>query len=123
MAFTYSTAAKTARMEAVNTLLDGGKLEIGTAAMAVLLAEFALTSPAGVVVADVLTLDFDPDISDTGLADGTAAAAQFKDSSNNVVISGLTVGLSGSGADIILTNTSIATGQTVTMQTAVVTHE
>lgn len=125
MAVTYSTAVKTARMQAVADKIDAGvgagTLEIGTTAMGTVLATFQLVEPCGTVSGTVLTLDFDPDISDTSAdATGTAAAAQIKDGGGTVVISGLTVGTSGT--DIVLDNTSITAGQTVTLTTGTLSH-
>lgn len=125
MAVTYSTAVKTLRMQAVANAIDAGvgagTLEIGTTAMGTVLATFQLVEPCGTVSGAVLTLDFDPDISDTSAdATGTAAAAQIKDGSGVVVISGLTVGTSGT--DIILDSTSITAGQTVTLTTGTLVH-
>ena len=53
-------------------------------------------------------------------ATGTAAAAQIKDGGGVVVISGLTVGTTGS--DINLDSVSITLGQTVTLSSATITH-
>jgi len=73
------------------------------------------------VAGAVLTIDLDPDISDTSAdATGTAAAARIRDSDNNDVVTGLTVGTSG--ADIILDSVSITAGQTVTLLTGAITH-
>lgn len=125
MAVTYSTAVKTLRMQAVADAIDAGvgagTLEIGTTAMGTVLATFQLTEPCGTVSGAVLTLDFDPDISDTSAdATGTAAAAQIKNGDGTVVISGLTVGTSGT--DIVLDNTSITATQTVTLTAGTLTH-
>lgn len=125
MAVTYSTAVKTARMQAVANAIDAGvgagTLEIGTTAMGTVLATFQLVEPCGTVSGTVLTLDFTPAISDTSAdATGTAAAAQIKDGGGVVVISGLTVGTSGT--DIILDSTSITAGQTVTLTAGTLTH-
>ncbi len=127
MAVTYSTAAKTARMQAIADLIDAGSgpgtIEIGSAAMASVLATLSLADPCGSAASGVLTLDFDPDIEDSSAdATGTTAAAQIKDSDGTVVISGLTVGMAGSGADIILINTNIVTGQPVLLTTGTITH-
>lgn len=127
MAVTYNTATKTDRMQAVVDNIDAGAgpgtLEIGTAAMALVLATFTLADPCGTVSGAVLTLDFDPDISDTSADDtGTAAAAQIKDSDGTVIISGLTVGLVSSGENVELDNLSISVGQTVTLTTGTLTH-
>lgn len=125
MAVTYSTAAKTARMQAVIDQIDAGAgagtLEIGTTGMGTVLAILTLADPSGTASAGVLTFDFDPDISDTSAnATGTAAEARIKDSNGTVIISGLTVGTSGT--DIVLDSTSITTGQTVTLTTGTITH-
>lgn len=125
MAVTYSTAVKTARMSAVIAQIDAGAgpgtLEIGTTAFGSVLAIITLADPSGTAASGVLTFDFDPDVSDVSAnATGTAAEARIKDSNGVVVISGLTVGTSGT--DIILDSVSITTGQTVTLTTGTITH-
>lgn len=125
MAVTYSTACKTARMQAVIDQIDAGvsagTLEIGTTSMASVLATITLADPCGTAASGVLTFDFDPDVSDTSADNtGTAAEARIKDSAGTVIISGLTVGTSGT--DIVLDSTSITAGQTVTLTTGTITH-
>lgn len=124
MAVTYTTAVKTARMQAVADQIDAGaspgKLKIRDSGN-VVLATLTLADPCGTAAAGVLTLDFDPDISDTSAdASGTAANAIITDSADTTVISGLTVGTSGT--DIILDSTSITAGQTVTITAGTITH-
>lgn len=125
MAVTYPNNVKAARMTAVRDLMDAGsgagKLEIGTAGMAAVLATIPLSDPAGTISAGVLTLSGFPK-SDTADATGTAAAARIRDSDNNDVITGLTVGIAGSGANVEIDNTNIATGQTITINSAVFNH-
>lgn len=125
MAVTYSTAAKTARMQAVIDQIDAGAgpgiLQIGTTGMASVLATFTLADPCGTASGGVLTFDFDPDISDTSADNtGTAAEARIRDSNSVDIITGLTV--STSGADINLDSVSITAGQTVTLTTGTITH-
>ena len=125
MAVTYSTAAKTARMAAVIAQIDAGAaagtLEIGTTGMGSVLAILTLADPCGSAASGVLTFDFDPDISDASAnASGTAAEARIKDSDGTVIISGLTVGTSGT--DIVLDSVSITAGQTVTLTTGTITY-
>lgn len=125
MAVTYSTAAKEARLNAVITLIDAGVsagyIEIGTTGMASVLATITLADPCGTASAGTLTFDFDPDVSDSSADNsGTAAEARIKDSAGNVIISGLTVGTSGT--NIILDSVSITAGQTVTLTTGTITH-
>jgi hypothetical protein len=124
MAVIYSTAVKTARMTAVRDQIDGGagagRLEIGTTGMATILATITLRDPSGTISGAVLTLSgFHR--SDTSAGNtGTAAAARIRDSNNNDIVTGLTVGLSGT--DIVLDSVSITTGQTVTINSATLTH-
>ena len=121
MAVTYSNAAKVARQNAVVTQIGAsGKLEIGTAGMAQILATITLDATAGTVAgAGVLTLSGFPK-SVSASASGTAAAARIRTSANADVITGLTVGTSGS--DINLDNLSIASGQQVNISSFVLTH-
>lgn len=128
MAVTYSDAVKTARMNAVVAAIDAGTgpgvIEIGSEGMAAdpggVLATITLNDPCGTVTGSVLTLAGAP-LSDTS-ADrtGIAAEARIRDSDGSDVVTGLTVATSG--ADINLDNTSITTGQTVTITSATITH-
>lgn len=125
MAVTYSAAAKTARMNAVIAQIDAGAsagtVEIGTTGMGSVLAILTLADPCGSAASGVLTFDFDPDIVDSSAnATGTAAEARIKDSDGTVIISGLTVGTSGT--DIVLDSVSITAGQSVTLTTGTITH-
>lgn len=124
MAVTYSTATKAARMTAVVGQIDAGagagKLKIYTSGGSTLLATFTLADPCGSVSGAVLTFDFDPDLSTTAVADGTAAVATITDDADTVVISGLTVGTSGT--DIVLDSVAITNGQTVELATGTITH-
>lgn len=124
MAVNYTTAVKTARMTAVRDQIDGGPaagvLQIGTAGMAAVLAEFTLNDPCGTVAGDVLTLSGFPKSDTSANNTGTAAAARIRDSTGADLVTGLTVGTSG--ADIILDSVSITTGQTVTLNSATLTH-
>lgn len=125
MAVTLRASLRTTIMTAIRDDIDSGAgpgvLQIGTAGMASVLAEFTLTDPCGTVSGDVLTFDFDPDISDTSAnATGTAAAARIRTSDGTDVITGLTVGTSS--ADIILSSVSITSGGTVTIASGTLTH-
>ena len=124
MAVTYPTAVKTARMTAVRDQIDAGSgpgvLQIGTTGMASILAEITLNDPSGTVTSGVLSLSGFPKSDTSANNTGTAAAARIRDSSGTDVITGLTVGLSA--ADIILDSVSITAGQTVTINSAAITH-
>ena len=124
MAVTYTTAVKTARMNAVKDQIDAGagagKLEIGTSGMASVLATITLADPCGTVTNGVLTFSSMPRSDTSADASGTAAAARIRDSNNVDIVTGLTVGTSGT--DIILDSVSITAGQTVTINSATITH-
>lgn len=122
MAVTYSTEAKTARMDAIGTLVgNAGKIKGYTAADA-LVVTWTLPSPsAGAASNGVLTFDIDPDIAGTVAATGTITKATITTSADTVVVSGLTVGTSAS--DIIMSSNVVSNvGDTVTLQTATLTH-
>jgi hypothetical protein len=122
MAVTYTTAVKNARLNAVTTAVGTtGVLEIGTSAMGTVLATINLANPAAPVAASGV-LTFTMPQSDTAAdATGTAAAARIRTSSGGTdIVTGLTVGTSGT--DIVLDNISINTGQTITITSATITH-
>ena len=123
----YSTTLKNARMDAITTAIgSSGFLVIGTASLATpstgVLAKIPLnTTAAGATVAGVLTLSQTPSaLSVVAAAGGTAAVAQIWTSANAVVVSGLVVGV-GTG-DIQLGTTTIASGNTVAVTSATITH-
>ena len=123
MAVTYTTAVKNARLDAVTTAIGTtGVLEIGTSAMASILATIALGNPAAAAASGgVLTLSGFPRSDTSADNTGTAAAARIRTASGGTdIVTGLTVGLSGS--DIKLDSLSITTGQTVTLNSATITH-
>lgn len=121
MSVTYTTAVKNARLSAVVTAIGTtGVLEIGTTGMGTVLATIALANPAGTVSAGVLTFTM-PQSDASADATGTAAAARIRTASGGTdIITGLTVGTSGT--DIVLDNVSINAGQQVTVSSATITH-
>lgn len=124
MAVTYTTAVKNSRLNAVTTAIGTtGVLEIGTTGMGTVLATIPLANPAAPAASGGV-LSFTMPQSDTSAdATGTAAAARIRTASGGTdIVTGLTVGLSGSGSDIILDSVSISAGQTVTINSASITH-
>lgn len=123
MAVVYATTLKTTRMTSVRDAIDagaaGGTLEIGTTGMASVLAIVPLADPSGSVASGVLTFTM-PQTAASAAAAGTAAEARIKDSNGNIIVSGLTVGTSG--ANINLSSTTIAVGDSVTLSSAAITH-
>lgn len=119
MAYTTTTALKTVAMTAHRDHFADGTLEIGTSGMGTVLATFTLSATGGTVASGVWTMAFTASTV-TASAGGTAAAARIRTSGGVADVTGLTVGTSGS--DINLDNTSIASGQSVTLSSATVTH-
>ena len=122
MAVIYSNALKDTRMTAVITAIDAGtagSIEIGTAGMGAVLVSIPLAKPSFSEASQAITLLSTPR-SGTASGTNTAAAARIKDSSGNIIVSGLTVGVSGS--DINLSSTSITSGQTVSITSGTITH-
>ncbi len=126
MAVIYSVAAINARLQAVIDTIDAngpGSLVLldagGTA-----LSTITLPVPSGTVSGGVLT--FTGPLADpltTGTGDATAGV--IKDGLSAPIVSGLTVGVPLSGADILLSNglstTYIAAGQTLVVPSAQIT--
>jgi len=122
MAVVYSNALKDTRMTAVITAIDAGtagSIEIGTTGMGAVLVSIPLAKPSFSEASQAITMLSTPR-SATATATNTAAAARIKDSSGNIIVSGLTVGVSG--ADINLSSVNIATGQTVSITSGTITH-
>jgi len=116
-AWSYATATKNARLDAITTMIDAGasagKLEIGPTGMGSVCVTFTLNDPSAAAASGgVWTLAGTPK---TANASGacTAGAARIRDSNNNDIITGLTVTATGGGGNITVDNTSIANGQSV----------
>lgn len=123
MSVTYTTAVKNARLDAVTTAIGTtGVLEIGTTAMGTVLATITLGNPAAAAASGgVLTFSGFPRSDTSADATGTAAAARIRTASGGTdIVTGLSVGTSGT--DIVLDNTSINATQTVTINSATITH-
>jgi hypothetical protein len=120
-----SNAAAAAALDAVVDRVDAGaaagKLQIYTASYGTLLAEFTLSDPAfgnATTASPSVATAAGLPLSTTAAATGTAAAFRVVDSDNNTqweATGAAAVGTSGSGAMVIVTNTSIASGQTVNL--------
>jgi len=123
MAIDYSTLTKTARMDAVLSTLDASVapayIEIGTTGMASVLATLTLADPSGSVTGPALSFTM-PQSDLAADATGTAAEARLRNGDADDVITGLTVGLTGT--DIVLDSVDFTAGQTVTLNSAVITH-
>jgi hypothetical protein len=134
MAVNYSSTLKDNRMQLVADLIasktaaastgsaTAGKLVIGTSALSGgtgVLATFTLNATPGTVSGGVLTISGVP-LSATASATGTAAKAEFRNNADTVIVTGLTVGTGSE--NIVISSTSITSGQTVTLNSGTITH-
>lgn len=127
MTVTYTTATKTARMQAVVTAIGtSGKLKFFAADGTTLLATFTLAATAGTVSNGVITFS-DANgatagiLNTTASAAGTVAKASITTSADvDVLTNTLTVGTTGT--DIIVDNTNLTVGQNITVNSATLTH-
>ena len=117
MTVVYSAAVKTARMTAVRDAIDAGgaagKLELGTTAMALVLATIALGFSGvstGTIAADVLTLAGFPRADTSADATGKATVARIRTSANVDVITTLSVGLNSTAAPAWVASTVVGAG-------------
>lgn len=123
MTISFSTALRTARANAINTAINAGSgagkfrvygdtrpTNANTAVGAqTLLLELVLQDPAFTESGGVLTLDVTPTITDDALDTDTATWGRFLDSDDNVICD------VSAGSDFTLSDTTLETGQTVTI--------
>jgi predicted TIM-barrel enzyme len=138
MAVNYSPTLKTNRMTALNEIIQNrtagaytgtataGKLVIGDGTLAGpgatgVLVTLTLKIPPGSVTADHWDIDcVSPALAANATATGTASKAEIRNNADAVIVSGLTVGTSGT--NIILNSTSITNTQNVAVTSGIITH-
>jgi hypothetical protein len=104
MPIAYSLSVKTARMDAVRRMLDGGALQIYDAQGNIIFSS-QLGSPCGIAIGSILRIAVQPSLA---IAAGRIAGARIVDSNNNPAVSGFSIGLS-KDRDIVLTRTVTGT--------------
>lgn len=134
MSVVYSNTVKDNRLNVANDAINSktyaagtgagsvGSLVIGTSSLSGatgVLATIVLQNPAFTEASQVLTLAGVP-LSVAASATGTAAKAELRNNAGTAIVTGLSVGTSGS--DINLTSTSITSAQTVTVTSGTITH-
>jgi hypothetical protein len=122
VAVDYSTTVLTNRLQQVINAIDAGasngfmRLTDGGGNV---LSSFQLSRPSGIAANGVMTFNGLSLIDPSAAASGTASLARVEDSTGNVVIHGLTVGLGT--FDISLTpSANITAGQTVAITAATI---
>jgi hypothetical protein len=101
-------------MDAIRSKIAGGVLELCTTDTSVVLARFKFTDSAGVVVGGTWRLEFVTPTTEA-LRGGRAAIGCIRDRNGTARISGLSVGMRGDSAEIVINNTQINKGQLVTI--------
>ena len=110
---TKNTALRDLLADVVGDNYNNGTLVIGTTGMALTLATFTLPADAfGASATGVITLLGVPDTVSAANT-GAAAEATLNSSGSTYTVTGLTVATSS--ADVIIDNTSIVSGQNVTL--------
>ena len=111
-----AAAALVAITARINQGVSPGKIKLYTANYTLLLGVITLNDPPFTTPTEaspsVTNLDVDPELTTTGLADGTAAAFQFTDSNDVVHWQETGAGAVGtSNALMIVSTTAVETGQ------------
>lgn len=123
MSVVYNTDVINARLQVVANAIDAGAgsgiLSIGTSGMGVVLCTIVLAKPCASIAAGVLTFLGVPLTDSYAQQTGTAAAAEIADSSGAVIVSGLTVGISGT--DMLISQTTITQGDVVSLTAGTIT--
>ncbi len=110
----YSAAELNSALQGRQARLNGGFLDLLDAGGAIV-ARATFDSPCGVVVASTLTFSGFPKTvtpAQTGVA---IASARLRYASNTDAATGFTVGLAGSGAQVIVSKMTPSSGDTVTV--------
>lgn len=116
MAIAYDVALRNIRLTATRDYFADGTLELLTAAD-VLIATFGLSGTGGSVAGGIWTLAFDA-TTVAAVASGTITKARLKTSGGLAHGTGLTAGLAGSGADLILNAVAALIATDVTISSA-----
>jgi hypothetical protein len=122
MGLTLPTASRNALADAVDDLVNAGSGPgyIQIRASTTVLGRVTCSDPAfGNASVGVITLSGTP-LSGTATGTGTADNFKMYDSADVERVGG-TVSLSGNGGDLILDNTSIVSGQTITITAGTIT--
>lgn len=103
---------KNAVMNAMREMVAGGVLEVCTSNTSVVLARFKFDENGGSVSGPVWTLGF-ANPSTEALLSGRASVVCIRDRNGTARLYGLSVGMRGSDAELIISNTQINKNQQV----------
>lgn len=111
---TYTTQEKTERMTGTMQRLTGGSMRLVGAA-GQLIAQAPFNTPAGTVLNGVASFSGFPKNVTPVLLDVPIAKAQLVDSAGSVRADDVSVGLAGSGAEVIVSKLTPTTGDTISI--------
>lgn len=135
MTVSYNTSIKNYRLQVVADVMMGlvpapstgtsgiGYLVLGTSALSGstgIIVQIPLRTPVATVAGGVLTLSGMPTTANC-TATGTLALAEIRDPSGITLVSGLTVGMSGTNITVFPDNI-VEIGQSVQITSGVITH-
>jgi hypothetical protein len=116
----YSAAEINAALQQRNTRLASGWLDL-LGASSELIASVQFNSTAGAVVGTTLTFSGFPKTATPGITGTAIASARLRNAALADVATGFTVGLAGSGAQVIVNKMTPASGDTVAVQSCTLT--
>lgn len=125
MSIVYSLTCINARLNGVVSAIDdgAGPGQMVLLGISTVICTITLSNPCGTVSGGILTFTGSP--SGTAANTGNVITARLQDSNGVIMVSGLTVGIPGSGADVILSNglssTLVSAGQAVQLLSAQIT--
>lgn len=120
MPIDYTWKAKTARMEAVRSLLDGGHLVLMAEDRVTRIGDIQLEIPSGVVMAGLLMLSGFPKFCEA-FASGEIKRAALYGASGELIAGGLTVGIEKE-ADIVVNQVAVSVGNLIKIDAAELRH-
>ena len=125
MSITYASSVIDTRLQAVITAIDsgvgGGRIQLGTTGMALVVSTVTLNKPCATVSSGVLTFSGTPLVDPSAAAGGFVTTARFTNSAGSVVASGFTVGTSSATADIVINLQNVGANSIVTFVSGTIT--
>lgn len=126
MAIVYSSGLRNTRLDAVDTAIgSSGWLIIADSSLySTTVWKKKLNNPAFAAASTNTIALSTSGISTTAIADKTISHARILagSSAGTAIVTGLTISTSGGGGDMIVSNVSVSSGQTITVKSAIITH-
>jgi hypothetical protein len=122
MSVTYPSTIIDGRLQVVITAIGAaGKVQLGTAGMALVVSTVILPNPPATVSSGVLTFSGTPLVDPAAAFSGFVTAARITNSAGSPVITGLTVTSTSGGGDILINLQNVTAGSIVTFVSGTIT--